>query len=295
MLNRPSAASELEDLNRRLHIFGVRPELRPQQIQDKLTPLGFEGVIVMIPPGRWWGTLTMRDEEDANRLCERYGVQQGRRIYIGNIKRFVNKPGEEGGLRCFRCDRSGHLRRECREPRYNRPEPFEQHHERERESQALHGRANSHWQAIAREAERKRVDHAREPHLQAARTFQQQMWRLHDDETEYNALYRPRRMQQQGATLTQQQVSLMREMVASQIREQSHEIVRSMEGQVQRYTHEVDARLRAHDTAIQSIQEAQETTASEVQGIAALLGRMAKHLKVPDFCEGSRAGGGGSQ
>ncbi|EGZ06448.1 hypothetical protein PHYSODRAFT_341714 [Phytophthora sojae] len=89
MLNRPSAASELEDLNRRLHIFG--------------------GVIVMIPPGRWWGTLTMRDEEDANRLCERYGVQQGRRIYIGNIKRFGTSVASVGSPATTGQNRSNNI------------------------------------------------------------------------------------------------------------------------------------------------------------------------------------------
>jgi len=61
-LIRPSAAAELENLSRRLHVFGVSSELTPNHIEEKLASLGYDGTNVAIQAGRWWGTLVLRDE-----------------------------------------------------------------------------------------------------------------------------------------------------------------------------------------------------------------------------------------
>ncbi|GMF34795.1 unnamed protein product [Phytophthora fragariaefolia] len=111
---RPSAAEDLENLSRRLHIVGVRSELTIKHIEERLAALEYDNTRVAIQAGRWWGTLTLRDEQSASHRYEAYGVQQHKRIFIGNIIMFVNRPGADGGLRCFICGVPGHFSRECR-------------------------------------------------------------------------------------------------------------------------------------------------------------------------------------
>lgn len=276
---RPSAASELENLSRRLHVFGVNPEIGCEQIQDKLASLGYDGATVSIQPGRWWGTITLQDTQSADRLCEAYGVHQKRRIFLGNIRLFVNKPGEDGGLRCFRCGVSGHFRRECRQETGATTQADHRHTFTEGPEYSR-GRANSHWQAIAAAARNSggRVLGER------GRTT----GRRRDGRGETQVVVDQR-------TLLQQYEPMMRSLIADQVRAQSQTIVRDVQIELRRHSQAVDERLHRHDTAIQRMQATQEATTSEVHGIAALLGRMAAHLKVPDFSNGSPAGGAGSQ
>ncbi|GMF37241.1 unnamed protein product [Phytophthora fragariaefolia] len=160
---RPWAAIELEDLSRRLHVFGIRPELTPKQIEEKLIGLGYEGTTVSLQASRWWGTLTLHDDQTADRLYESYGVQQHKRLFIGNIKLFVNKPEKTEVCGAFGAvywvtspDSAANALRNTRAARNMLYQG---------DNRQVRGRANDRWQNISRNITRQlgerppRVEH----------------------------------------------------------------------------------------------------------------------------------------
>ncbi|KAE9075545.1 hypothetical protein PF010_g24260 [Phytophthora fragariae] len=112
-LFRPAAGMERALFERKLHIFGFKPELVYEHVEAEIRRLGYMSVTIEVRSGRTSGTIMLKNKEDAERMYDAYGVHQRGRIYIGNIKLFVNKPGENGKMRCFRCDETGHFSKDC--------------------------------------------------------------------------------------------------------------------------------------------------------------------------------------
>ncbi|KAE9076013.1 hypothetical protein PF007_g24786 [Phytophthora fragariae] len=96
-LFRPAAGMERALFERKLHIFGFKPELVYEHVEAEIRRLGYMSVTIEVRSGRTSGTIMLKNKEDAERMYDAYGVHQRGRIYIGNIKLFVNKPGVRTG------------------------------------------------------------------------------------------------------------------------------------------------------------------------------------------------------
>ncbi|RLN50678.1 hypothetical protein BBJ28_00003086 [Nothophytophthora sp. Chile5] len=76
---RPTAAEELPNVARRLHIFGLKPELSMSQVERKLEALGYPGARFTAQPGTS-DTVERKAEQDAACLHATYGAKQTTKI-----------------------------------------------------------------------------------------------------------------------------------------------------------------------------------------------------------------------
>lgn len=70
---RPSSRAELNEITRRLFLFGMKPEITPREVERKIRELGFTDVHVRIRHGRVTPIVEMKDDESAGRLLSTHG------------------------------------------------------------------------------------------------------------------------------------------------------------------------------------------------------------------------------
>ncbi|RLN94502.1 hypothetical protein BBJ28_00018913 [Nothophytophthora sp. Chile5] len=90
---RSTAAEELSNIARRLHIFELKPELTISQVEFKLGALGYPGAKITAKPGRTSGTVELQTEQDATRLHATYGAKQRTKICFGQHQTVYESPG----------------------------------------------------------------------------------------------------------------------------------------------------------------------------------------------------------
>lgn len=145
----PSSQSELNEIQRRRFLFGMKSEVTPSDIERKIRDLGFVKACVRVWAWRVTPIIEMKNDETVGCLLSAHGPGCPR-FKIGNDRLFTDWARNDGGYCCFGCGVSGH---------------FQQHQQLQQPRWAIESerpgrsdptrRANLRRQTIANEATRK--------------------------------------------------------------------------------------------------------------------------------------------
>lgn len=257
---RPTDAEERERVSRCVHVFGLTPELTFRQVEQRLEQLGYKGAWLATQAGRRSGTVELHSPEDVERIITAYGRDKYQRLYVGNVKLFFNTPAEDGSMRCFGCNKGGHFKRDCDVRRAQPPvEPT--------------GRANAYWRSRAAQITNRNEAVA-------------SGWTLPGDQQ-----LAPVDQRVSSQDILQQAEPMLRQLIASQVREYSHSALATIKKEFDRQLASVSERLTSDEALIKTIQQHQAADAAKTDRMEQMLLSLTNHLLPTDFRRGEHDGG----